>query len=82
MLFSGLVIAVLLAVHLTTTTPRPRQAWQAVLAVTALQGLIGYTQYLTALPEPLVILHMLGATLLAVALTNALLTLRHRPPQT
>ena len=78
MLFVGLVVAVRLAVHLTTSDPRPRKVWQAVLGVTLLQGLVGYTQYLTGLPEVLVLVHMLGASLLAVALTYGVLSLRRR----
>jgi heme a synthase len=78
MLFAGLVVAVLLAVHLTAADARPRQAWRAVLAVTLLQGLVGYTQFLTGLPEALVLVHMLGASLLVVTLTYGVLSLRHR----
>ena len=78
MLFVGLVVAVLLAVHLTTPEARPRRAWRAVLVVTLLQGVVGYTQYLTDLPEALVLVHMLGASLLAVALTYGVLSLRRR----
>ncbi len=78
MLFVGLAVAVLLAVHLTATDPTPRRAWHAVLGVTVLQGLVGYTQYLTGLPEVLVLVHMLGASLLAVALTYGVLSLRKR----
>jgi heme a synthase len=78
MLFAGLVVAVLLAVRLTTTDPRPRKAWHIVLGVTVLQGLVGYTQYLTGLPEVLVLVHMLGAALLAVSLTYGVLSLRRR----
>ncbi len=78
MLFTGLVIAVLLAVHLTSGTGVPRQAWRAVLVVTVLQGAIGYTQYATDLPEALVLLHMLGASLLTVAVTFGVLSLRAR----
>jgi len=78
MLFIGLVVAVLLAVHLTTSDSRPRQVWRAVLVVTLLQGLVGYTQYLTGLPEALVLVHMLGASLLAVSLTFGVLSLRRR----
>jgi heme a synthase len=78
MLFAGLVVAVLLAVHLTAADQRPRRVWQAVLAVTLLQGLVGYAQYLTGLPEALVLVHMLGASLLAVSLTYGVLSLRHR----
>jgi cytochrome c oxidase assembly protein subunit 15 len=46
--------------------------------VTLAQGLIGYVQYFTALPEALVAAHMLGASLLVVALTRAMLALRTR----
>ncbi len=78
MLFVGLVVAVLLAVHLTSSDPRPRKVWRAVLVVTLLQGLVGYTQYLTGLPEVLVMVHMLGASLLVVSLTYGVLSLRRR----
>jgi cytochrome c oxidase assembly protein subunit 15 len=78
MLFVGLMVAVLLAVQLTATDPRPRRAWHAVLGITLLQGLVGYAQYLTGLPDALVMVHMLGASLLAVALTFSVLSLRRR----
>jgi cytochrome c oxidase assembly protein subunit 15 len=78
MLFTGLVVAVLLAVELTVDGARPRTVWRAVLAVTLLQGLVGYTQYLTGLPEVLVLVHMLGASLLVVSLTYGVLSLRRR----
>jgi cytochrome c oxidase assembly protein subunit 15 len=81
MLYFGLVVAVLLAVHLTVTGPGPRRAWQAVLGVTVLQGAVGYTQYLTGLPEVLVLVHMLGASLMAVSLTYGVLSLRRRQDQ-
>ncbi|MDQ1484229.1 MAG: hypothetical protein QOF35_2305, partial [Actinomycetota bacterium] len=38
----------------------------------------GYAQYLTGLPEVLVLLHMLGASLLVVSLTYGVLSLRTR----
>ena len=78
MLFVGLVVAILLAVRLTTTDARPRRVWLAVLAVTLSQGLVGYTQFLTGLPEALVLVHMLGASLLVVSLTYGVLSLRRR----
>jgi heme a synthase len=78
MLFVGLVVAVLLAVQLTATDPRPRRAWHAVLGIAVLQGLVGYAQYLTDLPEMLVMVHMLGASLMAVSLTYGVLSLRRR----
>jgi len=81
MLFVGLTVAVLLSVQLTATDPRPRRAWHAVFGITVLQGLVGYTQYLTGLPEALVLVHMLGASAMAVSLTFGVLTLRERPAQ-
>jgi cytochrome c oxidase assembly protein subunit 15 len=78
MLFVGLVIAVLLAVQLTATDPRPRRVWHSVFGITVLQGLVGYAQYLTGLPEVLVMIHMLGASLLTVSLTYGVLSLRSR----
>ena len=78
MLFTGLVVAMLVAVRLVDAPERARRAWLAVLAVTLLQGVIGYAQYFTGLPEAVVALHMLGASLLVVTLTRGLLTLRTR----
>jgi cytochrome c oxidase assembly protein subunit 15 len=82
MFFSGLVIAMLVAVRIASTsgeTGRLRSAWNAVLLVTLLQGLLGYVQYFTALPEVLVIMHMLGASLLVVALSYGVLETRRNP---
>ena len=81
MLFVGLTVAVLLAVRLTATDPRPRRAWHAVLGITVLQAMIGYAQYLTGLPDVLVMVHMLGASLVAVSLTFGVLSLRKRDVQ-
>ncbi len=76
MLFTGLVIAVWLGARLTGRSDRPGRAWAVVLFVTLAQGLIGYVQYLTALPEVLVLAHMLGASLLVVAIARALVLSR------
>ena len=79
MLFCGLVIATLVAVRITATTDEARRAWDMVLVVTVAQGVIGYVQYFTQLPELLVLLHMLGASLLVVALTYGVLATRRNP---
>jgi heme a synthase len=79
MLFLGLVVATLVAVWLTSTSERAKATWRGVLVVTVLQGVIGYTQYFTGLPEVLVGLHMLGASLLVVTVTLGLMNLRHHP---
>ncbi len=76
MFFSGLVIATLVAVRLTSSSREAKRAWDVVLGVTLLQGVIGYAQYFTGLPIALVALHMLGACLLVVALTRGVLTTR------
>lgn len=42
------------------------------------QGVIGYVQYFTDLPEVLVGLHMLGSALVWIAVLRVLLSLRER----
>ncbi|EWT06347.1 cytochrome oxidase assembly protein [Intrasporangium chromatireducens Q5-1] len=79
MFFCGLVIASLVAVRLTAKDGRANRAWNVVLLVTVLQGVIGYVQYFTALPEVLVLAHMFGATALVVALAYGVLDLRSNP---
>ncbi len=78
MLFLGLVLATLVAVRVSDAAAAVQRAWLVVLAVTLLQGFIGYLQYYTGLPEAVVALHMLGASLLVVALTRAMLAMRTR----
>ena len=79
MLFTGLVIAMVLATHLVAADERPKRGWLLVLVVTLAQGLLGYVQYMTKLPEALVVAHMLGAALLVVALTMGTMSLRGAP---
>lgn len=78
MLFLGLVVAVLLAAKVTSARPIVIKNWIAVLVVTLLQGVIGYVQYFTGLPWVVVLFHMLGASLLVLAVTWASLALRER----
>ena len=79
MLFIGLVVAVWLGARLTGRTARAADAWRWVLLVTLAQGLVGYVQYLSGLPEVLVLAHMLLASLLVVALTAGMVRLRESP---
>lgn len=76
MLLVGLVVAVWLGARLTGRSETPGRAWGVALAVTLAQGLIGYTQYLTKLPEVLVLAHMLGSVLLVVAVVRAMVLSR------
>ena len=78
MLFLGLVVATWLAARLASESTRSARAWLVVLGVSLAQGLTGYVQYFTGLPEAVVLGHMLGASLLVVALTNGMLALRER----
>jgi cytochrome c oxidase assembly protein subunit 15 len=78
LLFLGLLVGLLVALRVTgaPTSAQVRARW--VLGVTLAQGTVGYVQYATDLPEALVALHMLGASLLVVALTALVLSLRER----
>ena len=76
MLFCGLTVAMLIACILATETALHRRTWTLVLVVTLLQGTLGYTQYFFGIPATLVEFHMLGATLLVVAVTWGVLSLR------
>ncbi|CAB4827180.1 unannotated protein [freshwater metagenome] len=66
LLFIGLILAMLLAVRLTKA---PRQLFVltlTLLAISLVQGVIGYTQYFSGLPVALVTVHVLGASLVWV----------------
>jgi len=69
MLFIGLVVAMVVATALLPDAIDARRPWVAVLAISLAQGVVGYVQYATGVPVPLVSLHMLGACLLTAALT-------------
>ncbi|SME99658.1 cytochrome c oxidase assembly protein subunit 15 [Cellulosimicrobium cellulans J34] len=73
-------VAVLVA-YLVSVRRGPREVRRAawvLLAITLGQGLIGYVQYFTGLPELLVGLHMLGSALLVAGSTRVVLTTRTR----
>lgn len=76
MLFVGLVIGTWVAVRLTARAATAATAWRDVVLVTVAQGLVGYVQYFSGLPEVLVLAHMLGASVLVVAMTRGVLALR------
>ncbi|WP_225754215.1 heme A synthase [Actinotalea sp. Marseille-Q4924] len=74
------VVGVVALVALTrrVTAGRVRTVARRLLVVTLAQGLVGYVQYFTGLPEVLVGAHMLGAGLLVAVQTNQYLSLRQR----
>ncbi|WP_407342506.1 COX15/CtaA family protein [Pengzhenrongella phosphoraccumulans] len=77
-IFVGLLTALIVLLVRSGAPDRARRAAVVLLVVALSQGLIGYVQYFTGLPEVLVGLHMLGAALLTTATTWTLLTLRRR----
>jgi len=77
-LFIGLLLGLLAGLH-AVGAPRTAvsRTW-LLLGVTLAQGGLGWLQYFTGLPRALVSLHMLGACLLVVALTAAVMAARAR----
>lgn len=82
LLFVGLLVGMLVALAVTGAPPQLRRRGWWLLGVTLAQGSVGYTQYATGLPEALVAIHMLGASLLVVAVTALLSGLRTRTSPT
>jgi len=80
LLFLGLVLGLLVALRVLDAPARAQRRAGLLLGVTLAQGLIGYLQYLTDLPEALVLAHMLGACLLVVVLTLTISSLHERAP--
>lgn len=75
MLMVGLVVGLLVAVRVTDVGPEPWRAARVLLAVVLAQGLVGFVQYFTDLPEVLVGIHMLGAGLVTAAVTWSVLAI-------
>lgn len=65
LLFIGLTVGLLIAFRLTHSSLAPKVGH--LLGVSLLQGVVGYVQYFTGLPELLVGIHMLGACLVWIA---------------
>jgi cytochrome c oxidase assembly protein subunit 15 len=64
-LLVGLTVALLVAVYAVDAPDRIRHAARDLLVVQLAQGVVGFVQYFTDLPILLVLLHMLGAVLIA-----------------
>lgn len=64
-LFLGLLITLWIVVKAShhTLTPKAKEWLTTVSVLTLIQGLIGYVQFFTSLPELLVIFHVIGAVL-------------------
>ena len=77
-LFVGLVVALLLALHLVDAPRVARQRAWVLLGVTLSQGVIGYVQFFTGVPWVLVGIHVLGAVLVWLAVLRVPYALRTR----
>jgi cytochrome c oxidase assembly protein subunit 15 len=78
LLFLGLVVGMILALHLTDApAPATRRAWW-LLAVSTAQGVVGYVQFFAGLPWVVVVVHLLGTTLVWIAAIRLHLSLRRR----
>jgi cytochrome c oxidase assembly protein subunit 15 len=77
-LLVGLTVALLVALYAVDSPGRIRRAARDLLVVQLAQGAVGFVQYFTDLPILLVLLHMLGAVLIA-AYTARLVWSVHGP---
>lgn len=78
LLFVGLLIGLIVAIHLVKAPRRTRNLAWTLLAITIWQGLIGYTQYFTGVPWLLVTVHVIGAVLLWIVVLFLLLSMQDR----
>ncbi|MFC5886096.1 MULTISPECIES: heme A synthase [Kitasatospora] len=74
----GLAVAVIFVFAAVKAPPGARARAKELLAVLLLQGVLGFVQYFTDVPELLVGLHMLGAALTWIAVLRVPLALRVR----
>ncbi|MFC5666338.1 heme A synthase [Kitasatospora misakiensis] len=74
----GLAVAVIFVFAAVKAPPAARARSRELLIGLLLQGVIGFVQYFTDVPELLVGLHMLGATLVWIAALRIPLALRTR----
>jgi cytochrome c oxidase assembly protein subunit 15 len=79
-LYIGLTIGLGAALHATRADRAAIRATWLLLGLQLAQGLVGFVQYFTGLPEVLVGVHLLGAGVLAASTTWVLLRVRHPEP--
>ena len=80
LLFIGLLIALLLALHLTKGPRKALVLAWTLVGISVAQAGVGYTQYFTGLPIILVLIHVTGAVGLWVAILFMPSTERTRGP--
>ncbi|MGW4158994.1 COX15/CtaA family protein [Streptomyces sp. NPDC004788] len=78
-LVCALAVAMWLVLRVVDAPDDTRARARDLLIVVAAQGGIGYAQYFTGVPELLVAVHMLGSSLMWIAVLRLALSLRERP---
>ena len=78
LLFLGLTIGLLVAARVAHAPAALGRRTLVLLAIALVQGLIGYTQWFTGLPELLAVIHVLGAIAVWIAVLFLPPTLRTR----
>ncbi|HEU5416432.1 MAG TPA: COX15/CtaA family protein [Streptosporangiaceae bacterium] len=76
----ALAVALAIGLHLTGAPARAVRASRVVLAGLAVQGTVGYAQYLSHLPAGLVWVHVSVSAVLWVLVLRLYLSTRERPP--
>lgn len=67
-IFCGLLVALMVVLHRAGVRKEAGAAAWLLLGVTVAQGIVGYIQYFTGLPELVVFLHLVGAAMFAAAI--------------
>ncbi|MFE6856480.1 heme A synthase, partial [Streptomyces sp. NPDC057674] len=75
----ALALAMWLVLRVVDAPLDTRARARDLLIVLLAQGAIGYVQYFTGVPELLVAVHMLGSSLMWIAVLRLALSLRERP---
>ncbi|MFF0436663.1 heme A synthase [Streptomyces sp. NPDC004327] len=75
----ALAVAMWLVLRVVDAPDDTRARARDLLIVVLAQGAIGYVQYFTGVPELLVAAHMLGSSLMWIAVLRLALSLRERP---
>ncbi|MFF3837235.1 heme A synthase [Streptomyces sp. NPDC001930] len=78
----ALALAMWLVLRVVDAPLDTRARARDLLIVLLAQGAIGYVQYFTGVPELLVAVHMLGSSLMWIAVLRLALSLRERPAPT
>ncbi|MEU7277870.1 COX15/CtaA family protein [Streptomyces sp. NPDC045431] len=78
----ALALAMFFVLRVVDAPDDTRARARDLLLVLLLQGGVGYVQYFTGVPEVLVGLHMLGSSLMWIAVLRLALSLRERPSAT